>query len=90
MKNYKFDLSGKNAIFTGASGVLGGHMAEALIECEANVAMSYNSNSGPVDERISRLSKPGSTLRGYKVIYMNPEEIARFLPRPAQPGNHDP
>lgn len=76
MKNYTFDLSGKNAIVTGASGVLGGHMAEALIECGANVAMSYNTNSGPVDERVSRLSKLGSTLRGYKVNYMSPEEIA--------------
>ncbi len=76
MKDYKFNLSGKNAIVTGASGVLGGQMAEALIECGANVAMSYNTNSGPVNERISRMTRQGNTLRGYKVNYMHPEEIA--------------
>jgi NAD(P)-dependent dehydrogenase (short-subunit alcohol dehydrogenase family) len=76
MKNYQFDLAGKNAIVTGASGVLGGQMAEALIECGADVAMTYNTNSEPVNERIARMSRQGNRLRGYKVDYMRPEEIA--------------
>jgi NAD(P)-dependent dehydrogenase (short-subunit alcohol dehydrogenase family) len=76
MKDYRFDFSGKNAIVTGASGVIGGGMAEALIECGANEAMTYNSHREPVEERISHMSKPGLTLRGYKIDYMHPEEIA--------------
>ena len=76
MKDYKFDLSGKSAIVTGASGVIGGGMAEALIECGANVAMSYNSHGGPVEERIARMTRQGNKLRGYRVNYMRPEEIA--------------
>jgi NAD(P)-dependent dehydrogenase (short-subunit alcohol dehydrogenase family) len=76
MKDYRFNFSGKNAIVTGASGVIGGGMAEALIEAGANVAMSYNTHREPIDERISRMSKPGIRLRGYKVNYMHKEEIA--------------
>lgn len=76
MSDYQFNFTGKNAIVTGASGVIGGGMAEALINAGANVAMSYNSNKTPVEERINRMSRPGQLLKGYKVDYMHKDEIA--------------
>lgn len=75
MKNY-FDLKGKNAVVTGASGVIGGAMAESLAEAGANVAMSYNTNQAPVADRIKRLARLGVKLAGYKVDHMRREEIA--------------
>ena len=39
MLPFKIDLSGKTAVVTGGGGVLCGAMAEALAECDANVAV---------------------------------------------------
>ena len=50
-----FDLSGKTAVVTGASGALGGAMAEGLALAGANVVLCYGRNKAPVVERIERL-----------------------------------
>ena len=89
--SYSVDLGGKNAIVTGASGVIGGALAEALALSGAGVAMTYNSNPGPVLERIERLAGKGGrtgrtggdrrggrsgVLRGYRVNATQPDQIA--------------
>ena len=66
----RFQLTGKNAIVTGASGTIGGAMAEALARAGANVAMCYHSNSEPIEKAIRELSPLGVTLRGYKIDCM--------------------
>ena len=76
MRDCVFDFRGWFAVVTGASGVIGGGFAEALIEAGANVAMSYNGNPAPVEARIARHAGNGRMLRGYKVNAMHPEEIA--------------
>lgn len=72
----RFQLTGKNAIVTGASGTIGGAMAEALARAGANVAMCYHSNSAPIEKAIRELSSLGVTLRGYKIDCMQREQIA--------------
>lgn len=39
MLNRNFDLSGKNALITGAAGLLGLEHCEALLECDANIVL---------------------------------------------------
>ena len=39
MLNSNFDLSGKNALITGAAGLLGLEHCEALLECDANIVL---------------------------------------------------
>ncbi len=76
MRDYTFNFTGKTAIVTGASGVIGGGMAKALMDAGANVAMSYNSNAAPVQAYVD-MAKQGQLLRGYKVDYMVKEEIEK-------------
>jgi len=40
MKNKSFDLTDKNALITGASGLLGFEHAIALLECKANLVLT--------------------------------------------------
>ncbi|MBW3097197.1 SDR family oxidoreductase [Pseudohoeflea coraliihabitans] len=75
------DLSGKSAIVSGASGVIGGQIAEKLIESGANVAMTYNTNRAPVEDRIRRMQNATGMLAAHKVDYTKLPEIEAHADR---------
>ena len=56
-----FDLSGKNALITGASGVIGGSIAKILYRAGANVALT-GTRSGPLEELASQLGDNAHVL----------------------------
>ena len=72
----RFQLTGKNAVVTGASGTIGGLMADTLARTGANVALCYHSNKDAIDQRIAALSSCGVTLRGYRIDCRRREAIA--------------
>jgi 3-oxoacyl-[acyl-carrier protein] reductase len=56
-----FDLSGKNALITGASGGIGGSIAKILYRAGANVALT-GTRSGPLEELASQLGDNAHVL----------------------------
>ena len=56
-----FDLSGKNALITGASGGIGGSIAKILYRAGANVALT-GTRSGPLEELDSQLGDNAHVL----------------------------
>jgi 3-oxoacyl-[acyl-carrier protein] reductase len=56
-----FDLSGKNALITGASGGIGGSIAKILHRAGANVALT-GTRSGPLEELASQLGDNAHVL----------------------------
>jgi NAD(P)-dependent dehydrogenase (short-subunit alcohol dehydrogenase family) len=60
MKDLSLDLRGKNAVVTGASGVIGGAMALALMRHGANISLTYRSNRSAIEVL---LDKADSTIR---------------------------
>lgn len=76
MPDYTMDLRGKTAIVSGASGVIGGVMARALMHAGANVALIYNSNRMPVDDLLAQ-ADGRQDVRAYSVDYLDPAQIAR-------------
>lgn len=75
-RDYSMDLGGKTAIVSGASGVIGGIMAQTLIQSGANVALVYYSNKKPVEALIA-LSSGQQEVRGYQVDYNDIAQISR-------------
>lgn len=55
----KIDLSGKIAVVTGGSGVLGRVMVRTLAECGADVAVNYLQNKAKADELAAELRGMG-------------------------------
>ena len=49
MKNKSFDLTGKNALITGAAGLLGFEHAIALLECKANLVLTDINHNKLID-----------------------------------------
>lgn len=69
------DLTGKTAVITGASGVIGGAIAQSLIDAGANVALTYYSNRKPIEVFIAKQNCIGK-IKGYQVDNTVPDEIA--------------
>ena len=55
----KIDLSGKIAVVTGGSGVLGRVMVRTLAECGADVAVNYVQNQTKAEELVAELTAMG-------------------------------
>ncbi len=70
-----FDLKGKTAIITGASGALGGASAYALAAAGADVALIYNNSIGKAQALADKMQDFPGTVRLYKVNCMEMEEI---------------
>lgn len=70
-----FDLSGKNALVTGGSSGIGFHMAEALVEAGANVAICSRGKHGDLDKVKNELSNENTTILSYKCDLSIPDEI---------------
>lgn len=70
-----FDLSGKTAVITGASGAIGCAIAGGFVEAGADVALSYRSNRDSLDEVVARADKLGSKARLYRVDASNNDEV---------------
>ncbi|MDZ7719819.1 MAG: SDR family oxidoreductase [Balneolaceae bacterium] len=59
--NNLFNLEGKVAAVIGGSGVLGGHMAQALSEAGAKTAVLYGSSKDDAEERAEEIENAGGT-----------------------------
>jgi NAD(P)-dependent dehydrogenase (short-subunit alcohol dehydrogenase family) len=60
-----YDFSGKTAVITGGTGVLGGEMACALVGCGANVAVLDRNPNLPDELKLPMDAGPGK----YMVVY---------------------
>lgn len=74
MKDLSLNLRGKNAVITGASGVIGGAMAMGLMRHGANVSLTYRSNRSAVDTLINAAGSAART-HSQRVDNTVPEEI---------------
>lgn len=70
-----FDLSGRNALITGASGYLGGAMAKALAEAGANVIVGSRSQERAVEAASQLPSKEGQSHIGVALDNMDEASI---------------
>jgi NAD(P)-dependent dehydrogenase (short-subunit alcohol dehydrogenase family) len=76
-----FDLHGKTAMVTGASGYLGGALARAVAEAGATVVVTSR-NRSRAEEVASRLPRvPNSTHIGIELDHLDEDSIARALDR---------
>lgn len=72
MENKKYDLTGQNAIVTGAARGIGAGIALALAEAGAGVVVS---DIIPGDETVARISALGRPARYIKADISKPEEV---------------
>lgn len=71
-----FDISGKNALITGASRGLGLGIAEGFAQAGANLILVAR-NIAP--ETVSRLEQYGTKVRAYSLDLSHPELIPEFI-----------
>ena len=62
--NSLFDVSGKVAVVTGGSGVLGSNISEGLLKAGAKVAV-IGAHSDRVEKALERLRKTGGEVCGF-------------------------
>jgi len=74
-----FDLSGKIALVTGASGSLGGPIAIALAEAGADVACHYHSNRDKIDELVATITGTGRRSVGIQADLTVPEQAESLV-----------
>ena len=76
MENKSFDLTGKNALITGASGLLGFEHAIALLECKANLVLT-DINFNKLTENAKTLNDkfPDSNINIFKMDVSSKESI---------------
>lgn len=72
-----FDLSGKIALVSGASGALGGAAVRGLAAAGATVAACYNANPARLDELLETMGEDAARVRPYQVNAFEQTSIAR-------------
>jgi gluconate 5-dehydrogenase len=70
-----FDLAGKSALVTGASGYLGRAIATALAEARATVVVSSRDLDRARDAAAALPGRPGATHHAVQLDHMDPESI---------------
>ena len=71
-----FDISGKNAIITGASRGLGFGIAEGFAQAGANLILI---SSHMPEEALKHLESYGTTVKSYSLDLAHPEDIPAFV-----------
>ncbi|MCX6645330.1 MAG: 3-oxoacyl-ACP reductase FabG [bacterium] len=74
-----FDLTGKIALVTGASGSLGREIVLALSERGADIACHYFSNPGRAHDLVSEIQKMGVRGVSVQADLTNPEDADRIV-----------
>ena len=69
-----FDLTGKTALITGASGDLGGHFAEVLANAGATVILAGR-NLAKLEQRVAKLKAGGKTAFALRMDVSDPKAI---------------
>lgn len=72
-----FDLTGRTAVVTGASGAIGGAIARGLARAGAAVALGYNRNRDAARMLADAIAAAGSVARAYHVDALNPDSFER-------------
>lgn len=79
MKSNMFDIAGKTAIVTGATGVLGGSIAESLAEAGVKV-VAMGRNQEKLDKKVETLKKLSAekdSVMGFTCDILNVEELKK-------------
>jgi len=76
-----FDLSGKNALLTGATHGLGLAMAEGLAAAGANVIINGNSSQPKIDAAVAGLKAKGYRAAGYKFNVTDEADVSTAIAR---------
>ena len=71
-----FSLSGRTAVITGASGVIGGAIASGFAKAGANLALTYNSRAEPAEGVAGAASAMGVKARSDRVDVLDADAIA--------------
>ncbi len=74
-----FDLDGKTALVTGASGSLGQPIARALAEAGADVACHYNTNQESISKLVEEIKALGRNAAALQADLTEPGEAARLV-----------
>lgn len=70
-----FDLRGRTAVVTGASGAIGGAIALGMARAGANLALCYNRGEERAAELARQAEELGVKARPYRVDVMQPEQF---------------
>ena len=73
------DLSGKVALVTGGSGVLGGHICRALAVEGCRIAAVYNENRAAAESLVTALGEVGSEARPFQCDVTSPKAFADLV-----------
>lgn len=74
-----FDFSGKVAVVTGGSGVLGGAMSKALAECGAHVVVVGHSRMARAEQLVEEIQQAGGSALAVQADVLSKTEVAALV-----------